>query len=829
MCLKLASGSLKREDVFNEEPSLVPCRQKCGEVYCSVECEHDFWKCHSLLCTGPIKDENHPLLEWKRHAILNNEIFLLVGDVVSAILAFPELKGAYTDFTMVPWWTVATLPFVDNPMGFSEARALDSSCRSLCEESAYHLNQVLKLQGVETELITPLFIAQIIGAFEQNSIGIRARHPLCRDILEDIELRSHQLQEVVRCLEKAGFIGEGGCEDDACEDEACDNTSDGKGDNGSEMMTEDNNDDVDGGEQNKESQWNYTSDEIAGFLASLNIDEREGEDDLGAVFPPLDGTAMFSTTCKMNHSCDPNVVVVYRGLKWHEPLVAQCIAKCDIELGEELCISYVDVNEPVEVRQRELANYGFNCSCVRCCAELNGEFCNEAASHTSDEQMSVDDDDIVDEDDNDELEHAGRGEEALRERLDELKSTADLSPCASIPAHILLEAKSFVVQRGTAVLSSLDQSSEIANDLVNCLAAAKSNHFGACVNAGSKLETQLSKFLEQNGSWAGVVHQEVFWVAAVATSIGLAHGGGFLRAQTLLDKAAALGQEQYSIESFLSFVQRHANEMYRGALVAVSVECHGPELRSAVQGLSKPIRFEVSEFRGSLTVSSSLSEANPFALRGYASHWDAVSRWTSLSWFASRHGHRLLPIETISTSKPMMMTMRSFVSSVLAPSCTHPVWSLQDSSSRPNASVVMHHRLMHQIPELRQYVEVAPPLCGELGPSNINVWMRSGGSRMPLQCDSRKRLLVQIVGAIYLRLYAEGEGSKLCMQGVADVAEGNRTTVECELEDFEGHPRARDAVFEEALLFPGDGLFIPSNMWLYTRSLTTSVCVIYQW
>ncbi len=100
---------------------------------------------------------------------------------------------------------------------------------------------------------------------------------------------------------------------------------------------------------------------------------------------------------------------------------------------------------------------------------------------------------------------------------------------------------------------------------------------------------------------------------------------------------------------------------------------------------------------------------------------------------------------------------------------------------------------------------------------------------MPLQCDSRKRLLVQIVGAIYLRLYAEGEGSKLCMQGVADVAEGNRTTVECELEDFEGHPRARDAVFEEALLFPGDGLFIPSNMWLYTRSLTTSVCVIYQW
>jgi hypothetical protein len=629
LCLKLASGSLKREDVFHEEPSLVPCRQKCGEVYCSIECEHDFWKCHTLLCTGPIKDENHPLLEWKRHAILNNEIFLLVGDVLSAILAFPELMGAYTDFTMVPWWTVATLPFVDKPMGFPEASALESSCQSLCEESAYLLNQALKLQGVETELITPLFIAQIIGAFEQNSIGIRARHPLCRDILEDGELRSHQLQDVVRCLEKAGFIGQGRCNDDACDDEACDYTSQGEDDDdGSEMMSEGSNDDVDGGEQNVESQWNYTSDEIAGFLAGLNIDEREGEDDLGAVFAPLDGTAMFSTTCKMNHSCDPNVIVVYRGLKWHEPLVAQCVAKCDIEPGEELCISYVDVNEAVEVRRRELANYGFNCSCERCCSELNGKFCDETASRTSDEQMSVEDGDVADDDYDDELEHTVRGEEALSERLDELKSAADLSPFASIPAHIFSETQSFVVHRGTAVLSSLDRSSEIAMDLVKCLAAVKSNRFGACVDAGSKLETQLSKFLEQNETWAGGVHQEVYRVAAVATSLGLAHGGAFLQAQAFLDKATALGLEQYSIEILLHFVERHANEMYRGAVVASGVECDGPELSSAVQGLSKPIRFEVSEVRGTPMVPNSASEANPFTLRGYANHWDAVSRWT---------------------------------------------------------------------------------------------------------------------------------------------------------------------------------------------------------
>ena len=628
VCLKLASGSLNREDVFNEEPSLVPCRQKCGEVYCTVECEQDFWKCHSLICTGAIKDDSHPLLEWKRHAIVNNEIFLLVGDVLSAILVYPELKGVYTDFTMVPWWTVATLPFVDKPLGFSESSVLDSSCRTLCEESADLFNQALQLHGVETELITPLFIAQIIGAFEQNSIGIRARHPLCREIVDNGELRSQQLQDVVRCLEKANFIGEGGCEDDACEDEVCGDDAQGEGDNGSEMTEEESEDDVGGGEMNVENQGNYTPDEIAGLLASLDIDEREGDDDLGALFAPLDGTAMFSTTCKMNHSCNPNVVVVYRGLKWNEPLVAQCIATRDIEPGEELCISYVDVNQPVEARGRELANYGFECSCEKCYAERNETFCDdETANYTSDAEMSVENDDIAYEENDDELEDTTRGEQALRERLEELQSVADLSPYASIPTDIFSEAQYFVVKLGSTALASLDQSSEIADDLLSCLAAAKLSHFGACSSTGSKLENQLSKLVESNGLWPGVVYQDVFFVAAVVASLGFAHSGRFLMAQALLDKATTLGLKRHLIESFFDFVELHSNEMHRGVLVAASVLCEGPAVSSAVQGLSKPIRFGVPEFPGTVGASSSTSKANAFILRGYACHWDAVSLW----------------------------------------------------------------------------------------------------------------------------------------------------------------------------------------------------------
>ena len=73
LCLKLASGVLNRENVWdyycqeveagkkksgnnsisdNDAFEIVPCRNSCGELYCSSECEMDMWRCcgHELLC-----------------------------------------------------------------------------------------------------------------------------------------------------------------------------------------------------------------------------------------------------------------------------------------------------------------------------------------------------------------------------------------------------------------------------------------------------------------------------------------------------------------------------------------------------------------------------------------------------------------------------------------------------------------------------------------------------------------------------------------------------------------------------------------------------------
>lgn len=59
------------------------------------------------------------------------------------------------------------------------------------------------------------------------------------------------------------------------------------------------------------------------------------------IFTPLDGTALFSMLCKINHSCDPNVRVKYVFTREYG-MVARLVALKDIKPDEELLQSYID-------------------------------------------------------------------------------------------------------------------------------------------------------------------------------------------------------------------------------------------------------------------------------------------------------------------------------------------------------------------------------------------------------------------------------------------------------------------------------------------------------
>lgn len=136
--------------------NVISCQAECGEVYCSNLCQELHWNItgHKLLCTGMLTDynnvENHPLIQFKTHAVMTNEIFLLVADVFSKICCDIE-QGASIDEALHPWsdycrnlWEeVAIVPkeSKEDPKEFS------NTLNSLISDSWLYLSDTLDLKG----------------------------------------------------------------------------------------------------------------------------------------------------------------------------------------------------------------------------------------------------------------------------------------------------------------------------------------------------------------------------------------------------------------------------------------------------------------------------------------------------------------------------------------------------------------------------------------------------------------------------------------------------------------------------------------------------------
>ncbi len=102
------------------------------------------------------------------------------------------------------------------------------------------------------------------------------------------------------------------------------------------------------------------------------------ENGIDTVFPPLDGTGFYKMICKINHSCDPNVIVKYtinvtteistsvldsdEYNPYSKPLIAQITALRSITAGEELVQSYIDstLSKLIPVLKNNMSLYRLN-------------------------------------------------------------------------------------------------------------------------------------------------------------------------------------------------------------------------------------------------------------------------------------------------------------------------------------------------------------------------------------------------------------------------------------------------------------------------------------
>ena len=149
------------------------------------------------------------------------------------------------------------------------------------------------------------------------------------------------------------------------------------------------------------------------------------------------------------------------------------------------------------------------------------------------------------------------------------------------------------------------------------------------------------------------------------------------------------------------------------------------------------------------------------------------------------------------------------------------------AAAHPDTGYIAQHPLFDQLPSLLR--DFAPPAFSPQ-PELINAWIGTADTITPLHFDSYDNLLCQVAGFKYIRLYDRGQSHLLYVVRQRAGLKGrhaqrNISAVNVEHPDTEQHPHFADAEYLEAIMGPGDMLFIPAKHWHYVRSLTPSISV----
>lgn len=305
-----------------------------------------------------------------------------------------------------------------------------------------------------------------------------------------------------------------------------------------------------------------------------------------------------------------------------------------------------------------------------------------------------------------------------------------------------------------------------------------------------------------------------------------------------------------------------------------------PALRHPIPRVDSP---SLSVFQKNI---SDPAAHTPLIITNAIQHWPALSDrpWNSLPYLLKRTlgGRRLVPIETgrSYTDSGWGQRITSFGDFI-------STYMLNSSDARhvgdvPNdTGYLAQHDLFAQIPALRADISI-PDYCYSAPdpylPSNIdkvatqrledpllNAWFGPKGTISPLHTDPYHNVLAQVVGSKYVRCYkpemtkwvyprGKEEGVDMGNTSLVDLDEAMELFPEIGVkrlrfetkEDGEEHetdgeegqdleqrrrefessfPGFKEAEYVEAVLGPGDCLYLPPGWWHYVKSLSPSFSV----
>ncbi|KAK3287616.1 hypothetical protein CYMTET_4881 [Cymbomonas tetramitiformis] len=375
--MELQSGAATRATVLESMPScrlpempgcphqlneLLPCRQGCGQVYCSEGCLQKHWsRGHRLLCTGALTDVNHPLVRFKTKA--PSGTFLLVADMLAELAArlcagHDDMLAAAEHFSVFcreMWWDVKARK--EEPAVQAKRRA-EMKAELAESASLFHeaLREVLTAAGhaevaaaMEPTCTADAFGA-LAGCLELNQVAIVVDSPL-RDYARQLAAQERGGEGLLEAMAVVGPCALR-CQSARDEDEEAEGEWEEAGSSEEEGEEEGEEDDDDVGDHER-----------------LSKDPSAAEVDACShlLFKPYDGAGLFTLICMANHSCLPNTEVRYIS-PGTQAARASLVALRDIAQGNEIYHSYIDEGLETQERKDALLSYGFQCGCEKCMA-----------------------------------------------------------------------------------------------------------------------------------------------------------------------------------------------------------------------------------------------------------------------------------------------------------------------------------------------------------------------------------------------------------------------------------------------------------------------------
>jgi len=327
----------------------LPCSMGCGEVFCGQACRQ--WasqsSSHAVLCKGRLSQEAGAAMEALDRLAQESEqehILLLAHHIAAALVRrmfgddWLEVKRKFLDqFFSSPWHKLADAGDADGDT--------PSYRQDLLEQVAALLLQVFFGQELAAPFLDFDTLARMMGTYELVNMCISIPHPLNTQCVQIAELIQGAALGKLHELQK-------GIDDESDE--------------------EDEDEEVELDEKKDADQPDVEPPQKDAFSEEHIAAASEAVKDC-CLFAHVVGTSLCEALSFMNHSCLPNARIDFDTSATPNNtsgpgLWVYSAARRPLIPGDEVQMCYVPsvVGMPVEVRQKRMKRFGFECRC-RCC------------------------------------------------------------------------------------------------------------------------------------------------------------------------------------------------------------------------------------------------------------------------------------------------------------------------------------------------------------------------------------------------------------------------------------------------------------------------------